>query len=82
MGVVHVANLTELANKALPMANRTQDPQYLAESSTDILTVFISIPIFLIFWSTALRLLAKISGEKQRLAFDDYLMISASVSFN
>ncbi|KAF3009242.1 hypothetical protein E8E14_009466 [Neopestalotiopsis sp. 37M] len=62
----------------------TYDPAYLAESRVTLVTVFYSIPIFLMILSTTLRLWAKLRAEPKRLAFDDYLMIWAtgiSVSF-
>ena len=58
----------------------TYDPAYLAESRVTLVTVFYSIPIFLMILSTTLRLWAKLRAEPKRLAFDDYLMIWATVS--
>lgn len=55
-------------------------PEYLAESRTTVLNVFYSIPIPLEILSTAFRLWVKARPSSQgHLAFDDYLMIWATV---
>ena len=54
-------------------------PEYLAESRTVLLTAFYSIPIPLEILSTAFRLWVKLRVRGGWLAFDDYLIIWATV---
>ncbi|KAI2619196.1 hypothetical protein GGR54DRAFT_132364 [Hypoxylon sp. NC1633] len=64
------------------MATSTYSAEYLAESRTTVLNAFYAIPIPLEILSTAFRLWVKIktkSSTKGRLAFDDYLMIWATM---
>lgn len=62
------------------MATATYSPEYLAESRTTVLNVFYSIPIPLEILSTAFRLWVKARPSAQgNLAFDDYLMVWATV---
>jgi len=56
-------------------------PQYLAESKTTVLNVFYAIPIPLEIFSTLLRIWVKTKDSKKGgFAFDDYLMVWATVS--
>lgn len=57
----------------------TYSPEYLAESRTVLLTAFYSIPIPLEILSTAFRLWVKLRVRGSWLAFDDYLIIWATV---
>ncbi|KAI0380417.1 hypothetical protein F5Y04DRAFT_97913 [Hypomontagnella monticulosa] len=62
------------------MATTTYSPEYLAESRTAVLNAFYSIPIPLEILSTAFRLWVKAGSSSQgHLAFDDYLMIWATM---
>jgi hypothetical protein len=59
----------------------TYSPEYLAESKATLLNVFYSIPIPLELASTLFRLWVKLDPKKPaRMAWDDYLMIWATVS--
>lgn len=63
------------------MATTTYSSEYLAESRTAVLNAFYSIPIPLEILSTAFRLWVKARPSSQgHLAFDDYLVIWATVS--
>jgi hypothetical protein len=58
----------------------SSSPEYLAESRVTLLNAFYALPIPLEILSTALRLWAsRRPGKQGRLAFDDYLMIWATV---
>ena len=54
-------------------------PEYLAESKATLLYAFFSIPIPLEVFSTAFRLWVKGRNNKGVLAFDDVLMLVATV---
>ena len=53
--------------------------EYLAQSRTGLLTTFYSVPIPLEILSTAFRLWVKVRAKGGRLAFDDYLIVWATV---
>lgn len=53
-------------------------PEYLAESKVTLLYAFYSLPIPLEVLSTLFRVCVK-AGNKGALAFDDYLMVFATV---
>lgn len=56
--------------------------EYLAESQATVLKIFFGLPIPLEIISTSLRLWVKLTKKDSRsLAFDDYLMVCATVSF-
>jgi hypothetical protein len=63
------------------MAGNTPSAEYLAESQATILNIFFALPIPLEIASTLIRLWVKLTKTSgRRLAFDDYLMICATVS--
>ena len=57
----------------------TYTVEYLEESRTALLNAFYSVPIPLEIVSTAFRLWVKIRAKGGRLAFDDYLIVWATV---
>jgi hypothetical protein len=58
----------------------THSAEWLAESQTTVVTIFFALPIPLEICTTAFRLWVKINKTAtRRLAFDDYLMILATV---
>lgn len=61
------------------MSGQTLSPEYLAESKTTGLNVFASLPIPLEILSTLFRLWVKGGPGRGQLAFDDALMIFATV---
>ncbi|KAL5338354.1 hypothetical protein BJX70DRAFT_398686 [Aspergillus crustosus] len=54
-------------------------PEYLAESRVPLMRIAYSVPIPLCLISTALRLWAEFQPGRRGLAFDDYLMMFATV---
>lgn len=62
------------------MSENPPSAEYLAESQATLLNVFFALPIPLEIFSTSLRLWVKLTKTSgRRLAFDDYLMICATV---
>lgn len=68
---------------ATPTPTPTPSAEYLAESKVTLLNVFYSIPIVLEVVSTLFRLWVKArpASGSSNLAFDDYLMIWATVGY-
>lgn len=62
------------------MSENPPSAEYLAESQATLLNIFFALPIPLEILSTSLRLWVKLTKTSgRRLAFDDYLMICATV---
>lgn len=61
------------------MSDTDLSPEYLAESKVTLLYAFYSLPIPLEVLSTLFRLWVKGGPGRGTLAFDDYLMIFATV---
>lgn len=54
-------------------------PEYLAESKVSLVYIFFALPIFFEFTSTSLRLYVRAGVLRANLAYEDYLMIWATV---